>query len=707
MSPRPAAPKKSAPPAAPRAAPPAASAPKPQRTPAPQVQPIALDDGRIRAVVENIQPSVDGGRFAIKRVLGDTLQVRADCFGDGHDVVACVLRWRRNAQEPWQHSPMEPLGNDRWQGSVRLDRLGTWDYSVHAWVDPFLSWQHDFGRRVELQDLQLAAHTGAQLLEQAAQRATEGAADDARTLRAWAQALHAAANGGADAAQLQLLGTDPQRSAVATRHPDMALAASPLQPLRVAVERERARFSSWYEFFPRSATGDGKHGTFADCEAWLPYVQRMGFDVLYFPPIHPIGRSRRKGPNNTLETGPDDVGSPWAIGAAEGGHTALLPALGTLEDFRRLVAAAHAHQMEIAMDIAFQCAPDHPWVEQHPEWFRKRSDGSIQYAENPPKKYQDIYPFDFESTDWRAMWDALAGVFEFWAAEGVRIFRVDNPHTKAFGFWEWAIARVRAAYPDVIFLSEAFTRPRVMHRLAKVGFSQSYTYFTWRNSKQELTDYFTELSQGPGREYFRPNAWPNTPDILPTALQHGGRPVFMARVAMAATLAASYGIYGPAYELQEGAPLRDGGEEYLHSEKFQIRSWDRGRADSLADFIAALNRARRDNPALQRDDGLQFLDIDNPQMLAYAKRSTDGRNTVVCVVNLDPHNAQSGWLSLDLASLGLAPGQSFQMHDALSDARFLWQGPRNFVALDPKVCPVHVLQLRAQQHRENDFDYFL
>ncbi len=673
----------------------------------PDVHPVAMADGRSRAVVENIQPHVDGGRFAIKRVAGDTVQVQADCFGDGHDVVACVLQWRPAAQGPWQQCRMQPLGNDRWQASFTVDSLGTWDYTVQAWVDPFLSWQHDFARRVDLSDLQVAAYTGASLLDEAAERAGAGAANDAQVLRDWAQALRAAADGGGDVSALQRVGTDTQRSAIADRYPDTRLASDATPPLRVAVERERARFSSWYEFFPRSATGDGRHGNFKDCEAWLPYVQRMGFDVLYFPPIHPIGRSRRKGPNNTLEAGSDDVGSPWAIGAAEGGHSDLLPALGTLDDFRSLVQAAQAHEMEIAMDIAFQCAPDHPWVERHPEWFRKRSDGSIQYAENPPKKYQDIYPFDFESTDWRNLWVALAEVFEFWVAQGVRIFRVDNPHTKAFGFWEWAIARVRAAHPDVIFLSEAFTRPRVMHRLAKVGFSQSYTYFTWRNSRQELTDYFTELSQGPGREYFRPNAWPNTPDILPTALQHGGRPVFMARVAMAATLCASYGIYGPAFELQDHQPLREGGEEYLHSEKFQIRAWERGRADSLANFIAALNRARRDNPALQSDAGLRFLDIDNPQMLAYAKHSADGSNTVVCVVNLDPHNVQSGWLDLDLQAYGLTPGQSFQMHDALSEARFLWQGARNFVRLDPKVCPVHVLQLRAQQRRENDFDYFL
>jgi starch synthase (maltosyl-transferring) len=465
---------------------------------------------------------------------------------------------------------------------------------------------------------------------------------------------------------------------IAPRHPDLRHALTHDTPYGVLVERERARFSSWYEFFPRSASDDpARHGSFADCEAWLPYVQRMGFDVLYFPPIHPIGRTRRKGRNNTLTPTADDVGSPWAIGAAEGGHVSILPALGTLEDFRRLLQRAAAHGIEIALDIAFQCAPDHPWVAEHPAWFRKRADGSVQYAENPPKKYQDIYPFDFESAEWRELWQALAGVIEFWAGEGVRVFRVDNPHTKAFPFWEWALARVRESYPDAIFLSEAFTRPKVMHRLAKLGFSQSYTYYTWRNTKEELTAYFTELAQGPGREYFRPNVWPNTPDILPAALQYGGRAAFMARVAMAATLAANYGLYGPAYELLEHRAVREGAEEYLDSEKYERRGWERERADSLAGFIGALNRARRENPALQSDDGLRFLAVDNEQLLAYTKATPDGANVVVCIVNLDPHHVQSGWVELDLPALGLEPQQAYQMHDLISDAHYLWHGTRN------------------------------
>jgi starch synthase (maltosyl-transferring) len=675
-----------------------------------EVKPIGLADGRVRVVIENLTPAVDGGRFPIKRIVGDTVRVQADAFADGHDVVACALLWRHTDQPRWRNTAMVAQGNDHWQGSFIVDALGPWLYTVCAWVDPFLSWRHDFARRVDADDLRVAARTGATLIGEAAQRAAGSA--DAELLQAWsaqlARAVELAPQSSAELEALKLVAMDEVRASHAMRHPDLRLAHTHAQTFGVTVERERARFSAWYEFFPRSASDDpARHGTFADCEAWLPYVQRMGFDVLYFPPIHPIGRERRKGRNNTLDPRSDDVGSPWAIGAAEGGHQAILGELGTLDDFKHLLHRAAEHGLEVAMDIAFQCAPDHPWVREHPEWFRKRADGSIQYAENPPKKYQDIYPFDFETPQWRDLWTALVEVIEYWVEQGVRIFRVDNPHTKAFAFWEWAIARVRAKQPEVVFLSEAFTRPRVMHRLAKLGFSQSYTYFTWRNTKPELSAYFAELTQGPGREYFRPNLWPNTPDILPAVLQYGGRAAFMARVALAATLGASYGIYGPAYELLEARALKSGGEEYLDSEKFERRLWQRDRDDSLADFIAVLNRTRRDNPALQRDDGLHFMPVDNEQLIAYAKCSAERENIVLCVVNLDPHHVQGGWVELDLVALGLQPEQAFQMHDLLSDARFLWHGARNYVSLDPQRSPVHVMQLRARLRREHDFDYFL
>ncbi len=670
------------------------------------IAPICVDDGRIRVVIEGIKPSVDDGRFAIKRIVGDTVEVEADVFADGHDVVACMLLWRRAGAAQWQQQSMTALGNDRWSAAFVVDQIGAWEYAVRGWVDPFLSWRHDYTRRVDPEDVRIAALTGASLIEAAAERAGKSA--DAKALRSWSRELGKAAKDAKLATdELKSLGLDEALSAMAQQHPDLTHAWTHEQIYPLTVERERARFSAWYEFFPRSASDDpARHGTFADCEAWLPYIQRMGFDVLYFPPIHPIGRSRRKGPNNSLDAAPDDVGSPWAIGAAEGGHDAILSELGTLKEFKHLIKAAEKSGIEIALDIAFQCAPDHPWVKQHPEWFRKRADGSIQYAENPPKKYQDIYPFDFESTDWRGLWAALGGVFEYWAEQGVRIFRVDNPHTKAYPFWEWVIAHIRKTWPDAIFLSEAFTRPRVMHRLAKVGFSQSYTYYTWRNTKFELTQYFTELSQGPGREYFRPNVWPNTPDILPAALQQGSRSVFMARLVMAATLSANYGMYGPAYELLEYKPLREGGEEYLDSEKFECKVWDRERADSLAEFIGVINSARRDHAALQNDSSLQFLTIDNDSLIAYAKSSADGSDVIICVVNLDPHHVHSGWLELDLQALGIEAEQPYQMHDLITDAHFLWHGPRNFVQLDPQRCPAHVMHLRARTVRENDFDYF-
>jgi starch synthase (maltosyl-transferring) len=476
----------------------------------------------------------------------------------------------------------------------------------------------------------------------------------------------------------------------------------------LVVERERARFSAWYELFPRSAAAEpGRHGTFKDVEKRLPYIAELGFDVLYLPPIHPVGRERRKGKNNAIAAAPEDVGSPWAIGAKEGGHKAIHPQLGTHEDFRHLLKAAAKHGLEIALDIAYQCAPDHPYVKAHPEWFRKRPDGSIQYAENPPKKYEDIYPFDFECEDWKALWQELKSVLDFWIAEGVKILRVDNPHTKAFPFWEWAIAEVRREHPDVIFLAEAFTRPKVMHRLAKLGYTQSYTYFAWRNTRHELTEYFTELARGPGKDYFRPNVWPNTPDILTEALQVGGRAAFMQRFALAATLAASYGIYGPAFELMAHRPREPGSEEYLDSEKYQLRHWDLERADSLRAYIAAFNRIRRENPALQADGSLRFFATDNEQLIAYAKQTPDRANQIVCVVNLSPHHTHGGWVELDLAMLGIEPGRPYQMHDLLSGARYLWTGPRNFVQLDPQRSPAHVFRVRRRLHREQDFDYFL
>jgi starch synthase (maltosyl-transferring) len=662
-------------------------------------------DGRVRAVIDAVRPAVDGGRFAVKRIVGEPLEVEAHCFADGHDVLRARLLWRAEEASAWQEAEMTPLGNDVWRAQFAASEIGRYRYTVAAWVDAFATWRHDFERREDPADQAIAVLAGAFLAEEAAARAQDAAAGaEARQLTDWAARLRAANK----PAEIRATALDEAMAAIALRHPDRSLQARWEPEMPLVVERERARYSTWYELFPRSTAAEpGRHGTFKDVEKRLAYVAELGFDVLYLPPIHPIGRERRKGRNNAVAAAPDDVGSPWAIGAKEGGHKAFHPQLGTAADFRHLVKAASRHGIEIALDIAYQCAPDHPYVKQHPEWFRKRPDGSVQYAENPPKKYEDIYPFDFECADWKALWQELKSVLDFWIAEGVKIFRVDNPHTKAFAFWEWAIAEVRRAHPDVLFLAEAFTRPKLMHRLAKLGYTQSYTYFAWRNTKQELTDYFSELARGPGQEYFRPNVWPNTPDILTEPLQVGGRAAFMQRFALAATLAASYGIYGPAFELMEHQPREPGSEEYLHSEKYELRRWDLERADSLRAYIAAFNRIRRENPALQSDHSLRFFDTDNEQLLAYGKQTPDGANQIVCVVNLSPHHAHGGWVELDLAMLGIEHGRPYQMHDLLSGARYLWNGPRNFVQLDPQRSPAHVFRVRRHLHREQDFDYFL
>lgn len=661
-------------------------------------------DGRVRAVVDAVRPSIDGGRFAIKRVVGDEMVVEADCFTDGHDVLRVMLRWRAEGGAKFSEVEMQALGNDVWRAAFSLPAIGRYVYTVVAWVDHFASWRHELARRVDTDDIRIAVQTGALLVHGAAMRAGAG---DRKALTAWAAKLRrGASDAKADTELLKTLALDEALAALATRYPERSLEAAYPVELQVVADRQRARASSWYEMFPRSsALEPGRHGTFADVEARLPYVVELGFDVLYFPPIHPIGRVKRKGKNNSLVADATDVGSPWAIGAAEGGHTSILPELGSAADFRRLVAKARDLDIDVALDIAFQCAPDHPWVKAHPDWFRIRPDGSVQYAENPPKKYQDIYPFDFETDDWMGLWRALRDVFEYWIGEGVTIFRVDNPHTKSFAFWEWAISDLKRGHPQLIFLAEAFTRPKVMHRLAKLGFTQSYTYFTWRNTRHELIEYFTELSKGPGREYFRPNVWPNTPDILHEKLHGGRRPVYVTRLVLAATLAASYGIYGPAYELLDGAPREAASEEYRDSEKYQLRHWNLGDAASLRGLIARINRIRRENPALQDDWNLSFCGTDNDQLIAYAKQTGD--NIVVTVVNLDPDHVQSGWVDLDLHTFGVDEAAQYQMHDLLTDERFLWQGRHNFVKLDPARVPAHVMRLRRHVRGERDFDYFL
>lgn len=667
-------------------------------------------EGRCRAVIEGVTPQVDGGRFPIKRVVGEHVVVEADVFTDGHDAVRCMLLHRFVSLEAkgdagWTETEMAALVNDRWSASFIVERLGRYEYTFVAWTDHFLTWRRELERRNDAADILIALQVGTGLLEAAAKRAPTA---DAVQLRQFINALLSAP----DAAAGRTVALDPALGALAGRYADRRFETRYDRQLAVTVDPPLARFGAWYEFFPRSTTvqpgqpSSARHGTFKDCEARLPYVADMGFDIVYFPPIHPIGRARRKGPNNALLAGPEDTGSPWAIGAAEGGHRAIHPELGTLDDFKRLLSKARELRLEVAIDIAFQCAPDHPYVEQHPEWFRVRPDGTVQYAENPPKKYQDIYPFDFETEAWQALYRELTDVVLYWAEQGVRVFRVDNPHTKPYSLWQQLIAAVKAKHPESIFLSEAFTRPKVMHRLAKLGFTQSYTYFTWRNTQYELREYFTELCTGPGREYFRPNVWPNTPDILPEYLQHGGRAAFMTRVALAATLAATYGIYGPAFELMEHKPREAGSEEYLDSEKYQLRQWDLQRDDSLAAFIKRLNRIRREHPALHTDWSLQFVPIDNEQLIAYAKTSEDLHDIVVVVVNLDPYHAHSGWVELPLAKWKVDAERAYRMDDLLGGGSYLWQGVRNFVRLDPQGVVAHVFALSAPARTERQFDYF-
>lgn len=661
-------------------------------------------EGRPRTVIERVKPEVDGGRFPIKRCSGEQVMVEADVFSDGHDALRCLLLHREAGSETWQEVPMRKLGNDRWQGSFNVSAIGRHQYTLLAWVDRFLTWRHDLTRREDEQDIAIALQVGASLIEAAAGRASGDAAAHLLRIATSLRTPPSLAEG-------RTAGLGDALAQLMAQHGERHFPTRYAQVLEVVVDTARARCSAWYEFFPRSCSGaDSDHGTFAECEKRLPYIAEMGFDVIYLPPIHPIGTAFRKGPNNTLNTGPNDPGSPWAIGSAEGGHKSVHPRLGTLEDFRSLVLAARKLGIELALDIAFQCAPDHPYVREHPDWFRWRPDGTVQYAENPPKKYQDIYPFDFECDDWRALWQEMKSIFEFWIGQGVSIFRVDNPHTKPFPLWEWLINEIKRNHPQAIFLAEAFTRPRIMHRLAKLGFTYSYTYYTWRNTKQEITEYFTELALNEAREYFRPNLWPNTPDILAEFLQYGGRPAFMLRVALAATLGAAYGIYGPAYELMEHSARDAGGEEYLDSEKYQLRHWDLERTDSLNDYIARLNHIRKENTALQTDWNLRFHPVDNDLLLCFSKSSatdTEHSNTIVVVANLDPHHAQSGWIELPLEDLGVAAEQPYQAHDLLSDARFLWQGSRNFVRIDPQSSPVHILLLRRRLRSERDFDYFL
>jgi starch synthase (maltosyl-transferring) len=643
-----------------------------------------------RVIIQAVTPQVDGGRYAAKAVVGEDVIVGADIFREGHDKLAAVIRYRGPDDTGWREAPLTLDVNDRWYGTFHVDAMGPWRYTVCAWTDHYASWLDGLEKkhRAGQTDLALELADGVALLRR--RRVAKG---DRTALDRVIGRLEGPGENeekvaaAADPDLLDLLRRNPERLDTSTYKPELPL----------WVDREKALYSAWYEMFPRSeGATETTSGTFADAEKRLPAIAEMGFDVLYLPPIHPIGRTNRKGRTgpHDLSPGPDDPGVPWAIGSAEGGHKSIHPDLGDFDDFDRFVARAEDLGLEVALDFAIQCSPDHPWVTEHPEWFRHRSDGSIAYAENPPKKYQDIYPIDFDTDDLEGLYTELKSVVEFWIDRGVKIFRVDNPHTKALPFWEWLIAEIRKTHPETIFLAEAFTRPKMMQTLAKLGFNQSYTYFAWRNERWELVEYLTELAHGPMADYYRPNFWPNTPDILTEFLQTGGRPAFKLRLVLAALLSPSYGIYS-GYELCENTPLEPGSEEYLNSEKYDYRPRDWDRADSLAPYITRVNRIRHDHAAFRKLRNVWFHPTSNDQLLCFSKVGPDRTDPLLVIVNLDPHSPQEGVADLDLWQIGLEGIGPFEAHDLLTDTTYVWHGAQNYVRLDPQVEVAHVLKLRA------------
>lgn len=665
-------------------------------------------NGQVRVVIENVSPELDGGRFPVKAVPGDVVAVEADIFLDGHDVVAARLLHKHTDDETWTETAMALLDNDRWGASFTVDRPGRYAYTIDAWVDHPASWQHEIHLKVtDGQRITGELMAGAQYVEGMLGRAggTTGEkkkkggqkteeSPDVRALRAMAALFRAGADATANHYDEAVsVAMSDQFTFFASRYPERRHPTRYGRELPVDVDRDRAGFSTWYCLFPRSAAREAPaHGTFRDVEALLPRIAGMGFDVLYLPPIHPIGTAHRKGKNNSVSCQPGEPGVPYGIGSAEGGHDAIHSELGTVDDFKHLIAIAANYGLEVAMDLAIQCSPDHPWAKDHPEWFRKRPDGTIQYAENPPKKYQDIYPLYFETADWVALWNELRRVLLVWASWGVRIIRVDNPHTKPFGFWEWVIAEVKRAFPDMLFLAEAFTKPKVMQQLAKRGFAQSYTYFAWRNSKSELQDYMTELTQSDMRHYFRPNFWPTTHDINPPGLQTGHEPQFLIRYFLAATLSSNYGIYGPSFELMEHVPF-PGKEEFLNSEKYEIRYWDWEKTNRLTYLISLVNRIRKENAALQRTHNITFCTVTDGPIMAYLKVS--GSNRLLIVVNTDAYQRRAAKVQVPIWQLGIGPDQSYTVHDLLTEAYYTWQGEWNYVELDPYVLPMHLLRIEV------------
>ncbi|MDP8261946.1 MAG: alpha-1,4-glucan--maltose-1-phosphate maltosyltransferase [Candidatus Ancaeobacter aquaticus] len=653
-----------------------------------------------RIIFKNVSPQIECAKYPIKRCVDDGVTVSADVLSDGHDHIYSSLLYKKEKDSVWSRSPMTFIENDRWQGVFTVTETGSYVYTFEGYIDHYGSWLKDIDKKIEAKlDVSLDIKIGIEHIENALKRIKgKGAELLKNTLSSLRKTK--------DIEVLLTICKETKLIAILQQHPDIDHVDRHDTVFSVTVDRKKALFSSWYEMFPRSCiAGNKSHGTFTDCISFLPEIKRMGFDVLYFPPIHPIGTTNRKGKNNATVCKTDDPGSPWAIGSRDGGHTDINPLLGTLKDFRKLVQEALKHGIEIALDIAFQCSPDHPYIKKYPQWFKYRPDGTIQFAENPPKKYEDIVPFDFETVDWKNLWEELKNIVLYWIDNGVRILRVDNPHTKPLAFWHWLISEIKDIHPDVIFLSEAFTRPKIMHHLAKLGFTQSYTYFTWRNTKHELTEYMTELTTTDAKEYFRPNLWPNTPDILHEYLQCGGRGAFITRFILAATLSSNYGIYGPAYELCIHEPL-PGREEYCDSEKYEIKKWDRAASAQITDIIAKTNAIRKENPALQSTNNIQFIETDNDVLLAYCKKTDGYQNIILVIVNLDPHNTQSGWITVPHSVIGREEEKSYLAHDLLTDEKYIWNSERNFVRLDPFKIPAHIIRIHPHIHREDDFDYY-
>lgn len=651
-------------------------------------------EGHKRVSIDNVTPQIDCGSYPIKRVVNEEIKVTADIFTDGHDKVDAVLLYRprtiiKGKEKKWEEKQFDFLVNDRWNSSFSVLDTGMYEYTIEAWVDHFSTWQYGLKKKFDAgQPIKTELLIGAQMLEEAIARGTTA---EKNRFQAWVETLK---KDGQEESSVDLaLSHEVTHLMYKTR--DRTKAHRYDKVLNVLVERQKALFSSWYEFFPRSTSPNpGEHGTFKTSEAILPEIAKMGFDVIYLPPIHPIGRSHRKGINNATEAAPDDPGSPWAIGAEEGGHKAIHPELGTMEDFQSLVRKTNELGMEIALDFAIQCSPDHPYVKDHPQWFKWRPDGTVQYAENPPKKYQDVLPVNFETADWENLWNELKSVVEFWIDKGVRIFRVDNPHTKSFIFWEWLIREINQKHDGILFLAEAFTRPRIMEKLGKIGFTQSYSYFTWRNTKEEFIEYLTQLTKTEMREYFRPNFWPNTPDILPISLENKGEPSFLIRLLLAGTLSSNYGMYGPLFEfgLNEAYP---GKEEYTRSEKYEVKNWDWSRTNKIKEIITVLNRVRKENTALQSTWNIEFCDTDNNQILAFSKISQDKSNQLLVVISLDHQYSQSGWIKAPLHKFGLKENQPYTVIDVLTGSKYFWENEWNYIALHPQGIPGHIFKIES------------